>query len=78
MLKTYTHQTTVVMGVTCAMRDELIACQHPAESYGESVHMDSDYVFDASVDDSISSETRQELKELIDYDFSSELFIFNP
>ena len=74
----YTVETTVVGGTSCAFRDELIACQHPTEDYGESVHMDGDYVFDASLDDFVESSTRQVLRELLNAYPNTKQFIFNP
>jgi hypothetical protein len=77
-LRTFTFKTTAVSGTSCAFRDELIGCQHSTEDYGSSVHMDSDYAFDASVDDSISSNTRQILKELLENFSDTEMFTFAP
>lgn len=74
----YHVQTLVVGRCSSALRDELIACQHPTEDYGESVHMDGDYVFDASLDDSMSRDTKQLLNELIDNYPNTNLFVFNP
>jgi len=70
MLRTHTYTATAVTGTTSALRDELIECQHPTEDFASVVHMDGDYVFDASIDDSISSETRQVLKELVMFTFT--------
>ena len=78
MLRTYTFKATSVTGTTSALRDELIGCQHPSEDFGSVVHMDGDYVFDASIDDSISSETRQVLKELVAGFPDTEMFTFTP
>jgi hypothetical protein len=74
----YTVETTVVGGTSCAFRDELIACQHPTEDYGESVHMDGDYVFDASLDEYLTIVTRRTLRELINAYPNTHLFVFNP
>jgi hypothetical protein len=74
----YNVETLVVGRCSTALRDELIACQHPTEDYGESVHMDGDYVFDASLDDSMTPSTRGLLNELVDSFPNTHLFIFNP
>lgn len=74
----YTAETTIVGNCSCALRDELIACQHRAESVGEAVHMDADYVFDANLDDSMTPDTRALLSELINSYPNSQMFIFNP
>lgn len=63
-LRPYTFTITGFNGVPAAMVDELIACQHPTDNYRSSVKMEADYVFDASVDDSISIELRDFLKQI--------------
>jgi len=49
--RTQTFETTTIQGVSCAIRDTLLSSQHPTAMVNDEVHMDADYVFDASVDD---------------------------
>jgi hypothetical protein len=77
-LRTSTHETTSVSGTPASFRDELIACQHPTEDYGDAVHMAADYVFDASLDDYVEPETRRILRDLINAYPNSYLFVFYP
>lgn len=78
MLRTHTYKTTAVIGTTSVMRDELNACQHHTEEYGSSISMDGDTAIYAMQDDSISTETRQILKELLECFADTEMFTFNP
>lgn len=75
-MRTQTFKTTVVSDTTSTLRDELIASQHPTLDIGDEVHIDSDYLFGVSVDDSISAETRTTCKELLANFSDSMLFIF--
>ena len=74
----YRVETIIVGGCSCALRDELLACQHPTESVGESVHMDGNYVFDSSLEHSITSYTKRLCMELVDSYPNAQMFIFNP
>jgi len=69
-------ETTIVQEVPASVRDELLACQHPSTSIGDEVHMDSDYVFDASVDDGLTSATREWCKQVLEARPETLLFIF--
>lgn len=77
-LTIYTTETVTVGGTTAAFRDELIACQHPTEDYGDAVHMDGDYVFDASLDESLNANTRLVMRYLVNEYPNAYLFVFNP
>ena len=71
-------ETTTVQETPASMRDELLACQHPTDSVGDEVHMDADYVFDASVDDSVNQDTRDLCTQVLREKPNSYMFIFMP
>jgi hypothetical protein len=77
-LRTYNYKGTAVLSIPASIRDELISCQHNAESVGECVHMEADYVFDASLDDSLTPQTKNLCMELVREFPSTEVFTFNP
>jgi len=66
------------MGIPASIRDELISCQHNAESVGDCVHMSADYVFDASLDESLTPQTMNLCKELVREFSTTETFTFYP
>ena len=75
---TQSHEVTAVAGTSCSQRDGLLASQHPASSINDEVHMDADYVFDVSMDDSIDTDTQLLCKALVREYPQSEMFIFLP
>jgi len=76
-LRPYTFTVVGFNSVPAAIVDELIACQHPTNDYRSSVKMEADYVFDASVDDSISIELREFLKQVLKRFSDTDEFEFN-
>lgn len=76
--RTQSFETTTVQGVSSTARDALLESQHPTLSSDDDVHMDADYVFDASLDDSIGGEAQQLCKALVRKFPQSMLFIFLP
>lgn len=76
-LRTFDFTTTAVSGVTSAIRDDLIASQHPTSDNNDEVTIDSDYMFDASIDDSVSSDTKELCTYLLKEHPNTETFVLS-
>ena len=81
-LRTQTFETTTVSGVSATIRDTLLHSQHQTASIHDEVHMDADYVFDASVDDMLGVDRAEAkvaqllCKELVRKFPQTQMFIF--
>jgi len=81
-LRTQTFETTTVSGVTASIRDTLMHSQHRTAIIHDEIHMDADYVFDASVDDMLGVDkadakiAQQLCKELVRKFPQTQMFIF--